>query len=402
MPRTPESRIRLFHPPVCSESGVDEICRRLARHLARLRSEEPDSPVRADADDFEAYLDDFEADVEDYEPYMDDYRADVDAYETDVNGLELGHRDRQRIRRRAERIVARREAANQASLGHLSMENAYRDRAALLDLADMVPVKTIADEAAADELAASLHAEFPWMRVATTAVWYALRRCVRRGRPISVGPLLLHGPPGIGKTAWACALSKALDLPHCMIDASQGLSSMSLAGTERGWSGQQPGRPLQTVMSSRIANPIIVVDEVDKEDVKRPSSGGGSLAFQSALLGLLEPGSARDWQCPYYRIGVDMSHLSWVLTANEIRFVSEPVRSRCEIFQLGDLSVEELSGFAERQATRLGLPVAAADAVQCAIERTATMGCFQRRLSLRDVSRMLGRAEELVERPTMH
>ena len=373
MPRTSGTRIRLFHPPVCPESSIDVICRSLSRHLARLRSKGPDSSAQ----------------------------AHLDGLDRDVDDLELGDRDEWRIHCRAERIVQRRNSANRLSLGHLSKERDSEDRAALLRLAGMVPVRTMADEAAADELAASLHAEFPWMGAATTAVWHAIRRCARRGRPIGFGPLLLVGPPGIGKTAWACALSEALDLPHCVIDAGQGLSSMALAGTARGWSGQQPGRPLQTVMSSGIANPVIVVDEVDKEVVQRTASGI-SLAFQSSLLGLMEPGSARNWQCPYYRIGVDMSHMSWVLTANEIRFVSETVRSRCEIVRLGDLSVEELSGFAERQATRRGLPAASVAAVRHAIERTATNGCLRRRLSLRDVSRMLVRAEELVERPTMH
>ncbi len=390
MSATSETKIRLFHPPVCSESGINAICRRLARHLIRLRSEGPESPVQADLDDFEANMDGHEADMEGFE-----------AFEADMRGLGLEQLDWQRIRHRAKRIVARRRSANQTSLRHLAKERDKCDRAALLQLAGMIPAKTIADEASADELAAALHAEFPWMGTATTAVWHALRRCARRGQPISVGPLLLHGPPGIGKTAWAHGLAKALDLPHCVIDAGQGLSSMALAGTERGWSGEMPGRPLQTMMSSRIANPVIVVDEVDKVGVKR-STSGNSLAFQPALLGLLEPGSARRWTCPYYRIGVDMRHLSWVLTANEICFVSEPVRSRCEVVRLGDLSVEELSGFARRQAIRRGLPMAAADAVQCAIERTSTTGCRQRRLSLRDVSRMLGRAEELVERPAMH
>ena len=382
-----ERKVRLLHPPVYSESGVDVICRRLSRHLARLRSEEPDSIAQTDPDELE--------------PDPDDHEADMDDLGADEDDIGLGLRDRQRIRHRAKRIVAGRRFANRESLGHLSSNRDKRDRTALLQLAGMVPVKAIAGEATADELAASLHAEFPWMGAATTVVWHALQRCARAGRPICVGPLLVHGPAGIGKTAWANGLSKVLNLPHCVIDAGQGLSSMILAGTERGWSGEQPGRPLQTVISSRIANPVIVVEEVDKACVLRTNSGV-SLAFESALLGLLEPGSARRWQCPYYRIGVDMGHVSWVLTANDIGLVSEPVRSRCEIIQLDDLTVEELSGFAERQATRLGLPVAAADAIRQAIERTATTGCRQRRLSLRDVSRMLGRAEELVERPTMH
>ena len=392
-----KNKVRLLHPPVYPESGVDVICQRLSTHLARLRSDEPDSIAQTDPDERDSYMESHEADTE--EADMDE--ADIDGLGAVEGDLGLGPRDIQRIRHRAKRIVARRKSANHVSLSHLASNRDKRNRTALLRLAGLVPFKAVADEAKADELAASLHAEFPWMGAATTAVWHSLRRGARAGLPISVGPLLLHGPPGIGKTAWAHGLSKVLDLPHCVIDAGQGLSSMILAGTERGWSDQQPGRPLQAVLSSRIANPLIVVEVVDKACAIRATSGV-SYNFQSALLGLLEPGSARRWQCPYYRIGVDMSHLSWVLTANDVGLVPEPVRSRCEILQLGDLSVEELSGFAARQATRLGLPAAAADAVRQAIERTTMTGCRQRRLSLRDVSRMLGRAEELFARPLMH
>lgn len=272
-----KQKVRLLHPRVHTESDVDVICRRLSRHLARLRSEEPDSIAQTDPDELE--------------PDPDDHEADMDDLGADEDDIGLGLRDRQRIRHRAKRIVAGRRFANRESLGHLSSNRDKRDRTALLQLAGMVPVKAIAGEATADELAASLHAEFPWMGAATTVVWHALQRCARAGRPICVGPLLVHGPAGIGKTAWANGLSKVLNLPHCVIDAGQGLSSMILAGTERGWSGEQPGRPLQTVISSRIANPVIVVEEVDKACVLRTNSGV-SLAFESALLGLLEPGSA--------------------------------------------------------------------------------------------------------------
>ena len=86
--------------------------------------------------------------------------------------------------------------------------------------------------------------EMPWMAPATEAAWHALRRSARLGEPVRVGPLVLVGPPGVGKTAWARRLAGHLAVASTVIDASQGLSSFSLTGTERGWRSSQPGRPL--------------------------------------------------------------------------------------------------------------------------------------------------------------
>ncbi len=262
-----------------------------------------------------------------------------------------------------------------------------------------VPAVTVSSEHRADEIAASLHEEMPWMAPATEAAWRALRRSAREGEPVRFGPMILAGPPGVGKTAWARRLAGRLDLPACMIDASKGLASFSLVGTEKGWATQQPGRPLEAMIDARMANPVVIVDEICKAS-SPGTTRGTSAAFLPALLGLLEVESSRVWDCPFFRVTIDMSHLSWIMTANTLETLPEPLVSRCRVLHIPDVTPAQLQGFARRQGEAMELPDAAADAVVEAIARVPET--LRSRLGLRDVNRMLERAEDLASRPTLH
>ncbi len=298
-----------------------------------------------------------------------------------------------RAKQRALALVERRRKAN--GLDHLRQEE--RDR--LKGLLGEVPAAVMPSEHRADEIAASLHEEMPWMAPATEAAWHALRRSARLSEPVRVGPLVLTGPPGVGKTAWARRLAGQLAVASTVIDASQGLASFSLTGSERGWASAQPGRPLGAMIDNRIANPVVIVDEICKAS-GLVSSSGASAAFLPALLGLLEPESAQDWHCPYFKVKVDMRHLSWVMLANTLRTVPEPVLSRARVLPIPDVTLEQLQGFARVRGKAMALPAPAVDAIVEAVGQAADR--LPRRLSLRDINRMLERGQELAALPILH
>ncbi len=100
--------------------------------------------------------------------------------------------DEARIKRRVKRILERRKAAS--GLEHLKRD----DRERLETLKDGARLISIRNEHHADELAAALHEDMPWMAPATEVVWHAARRSVREGWPgLRIPPLLLDGPPGV-------------------------------------------------------------------------------------------------------------------------------------------------------------------------------------------------------------
>ena len=121
----------------------------------------------------------------------------------DLYGNSLSTQDKIKIERRALRCVERQEAAT--GMQHLRTD----DRNALRRLQNGATVSRVSNEHVADVLAAALHEEMPWMGPATEHIWHAMRQSVRKGLPsIQFAPLLLFGPPGIGKSHWARRLGK--------------------------------------------------------------------------------------------------------------------------------------------------------------------------------------------------
>jgi len=304
------------------------------------------------------------------------------------------YEDTRKIRRRAERLVERQKAV--LGVSNLSKDELTRLQPVLQGV-DLVLAQS---EDWADEIAAGLHADMPWMAPATLHVLYALRRAARQGSGISMQPVILNGPPGIGKSVWARKLAEHLELPMVTIDASKGGAGFALAGVERGWSTSQPGKPLELILTKRIANPIIIVDEICKaKSGSSQRSKGSHFSFADALLALIEPATARDWECISFRRQFDMSHILWVITANTIDDVPETLRSRCQVIQLSDITLEQMLDFARVQGQKMDLSEAAIAAVLDTIK--AAPGVLKRRLSLRDVARFLETAEALQMQPRL-
>lgn len=185
--------------------------------------------------------------------------SDQDDGHTTCLPLALSDRDRRKISRRVRRLLELREAAS--GLRHLRRDD--RDR--LEARRAGARLIRIPSQHRADELTAALHAEMPWLAPATKIVWQAMHRSVREGWPgLRLPPILLDGPPGIGKGHWARHLGEVLAAPVTVIEATSENASFGLVGSQRGRSGTHPGRLIETVLQTRTANPVIVVDEVQR------------------------------------------------------------------------------------------------------------------------------------------
>lgn len=298
-----------------------------------------------------------------------------------------------RIRRRTALLLERRKAMS--NLEHLK----YDDWERLSVLKNGAKLRGISNEHEADVIESRLHENMPWMAEATEVFWLAMRRSVREGAlGLKIPPILLDGPAGIGKSYWARQLGELLSLPTTEIEATGENASFSIVGSQRGWSGTQPGRVIGTILQNCVANPVILIDELEKAGVVT-SERGHAFGLTEALLPFLEPLSARHWSCPYYQVKFDMSWMIWVLTVNDSRLLSAPFLSRCPPIRLRNLTNEELVSFIQREGKRQNISEIAVDAVVCAISRTHI---HRAQPNLRVASRLLRRAADLESAVTFH
>ncbi|MEP3636994.1 MAG: AAA family ATPase [Paracoccaceae bacterium] len=305
----------------------------------------------------------------------------------------LTEKDRTRIRARAMRYVDR--IVGSTGMRHLREEQ----QAELTALRSGLPIPRITTEHEADEIAAALHAEVPWMAAATEEVWHDMRASVRDGLPgLRLSPLVLVGSPGIGKSYWARCLADLLKVPTTKIDATGEPASFALVGSQKGWGSASYGKLVKTVLDERNAGPLVIIDEVEKAG-EVTSDKGTKYALTEALLPLLERMTAETWQCPYFQIEMNMAWVNWVLTANSRSGLPEPLQSRCMVLDIPDLTDRQLIDFATREGRKRNLSGPTIDSLLSALEMKTD---FKRKVSLRVVNRMLDRAEMLADRPMLH
>ncbi|GBU19983.1 MULTISPECIES: AAA family ATPase [Methylobacteriaceae] len=214
-------------------------------------------------------------------------------------------------------------------------------RAEFRDVADRVlPVTPAPDPQAVH---AALLRRVPWAPALADAVAGDLV-----GAPYArVRPLLLVGPPGSGKTSAALALGEILGLPSTLYGAG-GVADGMFGGTSRAYHTGRASVPLQAIRRVGRANVLVVIDEGDKA-----ATGDHNGSLVSTLLPYLESTSARRLYDVYLECEVDLSPVSYVITANELARVAGPLRDRCRIIHVPRPGREHLAALAPQIAEAL-------------------------------------------------
>jgi ATP-dependent Lon protease len=145
---------------------------------------------------------------------------------------------------------------------------------------------------------------------------------------LEITPMLLLGPPGIGKTHFAREISQLLGTGMGFISMSSLTAGWVLSGASSQWKGARPGKVFETLVDGAYANPVMVVDEIDKARAEHAYDPLG------ALYSLLEHDTAGAFTDEFAEVAIDASQLIWVATANDERAIPEPILNRMNVFEV--------------------------------------------------------------------
>ena len=165
-------------------------------------------------------------------------------------------------------------------------------------------------------------AEQPNFHAATEIILDTLYAQCLSGMPACLPPLLMHGSAGVGKTRYVKRIAKALGLPCCDISLSGNSDAFKITGLSRYWGTAGPGSIATTFANTEIANPVFLLDEIDKS---HKSENGDPL---SRILLLLEKETATTFKDDFIDVPIDVSYASYLATCNKIDELSAPLLSR--------------------------------------------------------------------------
>lgn len=155
-----------------------------------------------------------------------------------------------------------------------------------------------------------------------------LALCVDSSDPVELAPVLLLGAPGIGKTHFARRIAELLGTGFGLVPMSSLTAGWILSGASSQWKNSKPGKVFDTFLHGEYANPVMVVDEIDK------ASAEGHYDPLGALYGLLEASTATQFVDEFVELPIDASGAVWFATANDAARIPEPILNRMNVYAI--------------------------------------------------------------------
>jgi ATP-dependent Lon protease len=221
----------------------------------------------------------------------------------------------------------------------------------------------------------------------------------RRRRGAAAGALP-RGAAGVGKTSLARSVARALGRPFARLSLGGVRDEAEIRGHRRTYVGAQPGRVMQAIRKAGVADPVLLLDEVDKMG----SDWRGDPS--AALLEVLDPEQHHAFADHFLELEYDLSRVLFITTANALAQVPEPLRDRMEVVRVSGYLEPEKLAIAERhlvpkQLRRAGLDPATVQWEPGAL--SAVVRGWTREAGVRELERRVGQvarklARQLVER----
>ena len=155
-----------------------------------------------------------------------------------------------------------------------------------------------------------------------------LALCIDSDDSIELPPMLLLGEPGIGKTHFARKIAQLLGTGFGFVPMSSLTAGWVLSGASSQWKNAKPGKVFDTFLNGDYANPVIVVDELDK------ASADGQYDPLGALYELLEVETSTRFVDEFVELPIDASGALWLATANDAARIPDPLLDRLSIYEI--------------------------------------------------------------------
>ncbi len=205
---------------------------------------------------------------------------------------------------------------------------------------------------------------------------------------ISGSIILLVGPPGVGKTSVGKSIARALGRKFYRFSVGGMRDEAEIKGHRRTYIGAMPGKVVQALKTVCTANPVIMLDEIDKMG----NSYRGDPA--SAMLEVLDPEQNAEFLDHYLDVRLDLSKVLFICTANTLDSIPGPLLDRMEIIRLAGYITDEKVEIAKhhlwpRQLLKAGVKKSELKITDSALRHV--IEGYAREAGVRNLEKQLGR-----------
>jgi ATP-dependent Lon protease len=162
------------------------------------------------------------------------------------------------------------------------------------------------------------------------------------GASFNLMPVLLLGDPGVGKTHFGKRLAAVLGTEFEFISMNALSAGFVITGSSSTWRGAKCGKVAERLVRGKFANPVVLLDEVEK------ANGSTQSDPMAALYQLLEQETSRAFHDEFIDVDLDASQVFWVLTANSLEGIPDALLSRMAVYDVPAPTTEQAAGIARR------------------------------------------------------